>query len=405
MRDTGKASGETEESHWDTEEPSEDGSGAARVLCCPSMNTPEGRRDYFEELKTHPEWGPFFSEVQEVVVGEKIAEGGQAEIYVAEVTFKDGRKFKDSKQYGIRSEQYCNSEFIVKVMKDGCALQDLQRQWPKGMLLAHSRGQRLRGPLKFLSGGTLLKNEELNYRFAFVMDRLWGDLKKLIDLRMDHNNNQGPPFHIHQVKGIIRDIARDLRALQKNEITHKDIKASNVLIFRDKIDDVKSYTGRFRALLVDWECSEGVVGTGFWRAPEILRQMKDNVRCPKSVFTKESDVYSFAMMCYEMVTGRIPFEGHPASDYDIVLDGYRPKLPNDLDVGLASLIRRCWHADPAKRLSVNGVVPFILGTSYQMKQEISNFPVKQIDGMKHEFHRSTYVLNKCFRNPWYRTIL
>lgn len=82
---------------------------------------------------------------------------------------------------------------------------------------------------------------------------------------------------------------------------------------------------------VDYECSTGVVGTGFWRAPEILQQLKDGVPKSKIVFTKKSDVYSYGMTCFETVTGCIPFENYIRVRFtegcDLVLNGERPKLP------------------------------------------------------------------------------
>ena len=32
------------------------------------------------------------------------------------------------------------------------------------------------------------------------------------------------------------------------------------------------------------------------------------------VFSRAADAYSFGMTCYEILTGKLPFEGHPLSD-------------------------------------------------------------------------------------------
>lgn len=69
--------------------------------------------------------------------------------------------------------------------------------------------------------------------------------------------------------------------------------------------------GKFECLLSDYECSSEILGTRFSRAPEILlvlkQQRNDHVNA-KLAFTQEADVYSFAMTCYEILTGCIPFE-------------------------------------------------------------------------------------------------
>lgn len=51
-------------------------------------------------------------------------------------------------------------------------------------------------------------------------------------------------------------------------------------------------------------------GTGLWRVPEILQQLKDKVPTSELVFTNKCDVYSYGMTCYEVVGGRIPFEDY-----------------------------------------------------------------------------------------------
>ncbi len=38
------------------------------------------------------------------------------------------------------------------------------------------------------------------------------------------------------------------------------------------------------------------------------------------------DVYGFEMVCYELLTGLIPFQGHSLLDYKLVLSGGRPEL-------------------------------------------------------------------------------
>jgi len=67
----------------------------------------------------------------------------------------------------------------------------------------------------------------------------------------------------------------------------------------------------------------GVVRTTFWRALKIQQNEKACNITP-SLFTKEADVYSFATICYEMITNQLPFEGVKNNNYDLVLRGDRP---------------------------------------------------------------------------------
>lgn len=91
--------------------------------------------------------------------------------------------------------------------------------------------------------------------------------------------------------------------LHTYNIIHRDIKASNVVVSKPKEGDlVASEDCVMDVGVADWECSVGVVGSRFWRAPEILQQLKDKTPSCKVKFTKKVDVYSFAMICYEIVT-------------------------------------------------------------------------------------------------------
>ena len=302
-------------------------------------STKLANHEHFEMLKDHPEWGGFFKDIQ-VVLGEKINEGAQAEIYDAKVKFVDENWI----DYGY---------YAVKLMKGNRPLQDFQKQWPVGMLCNVSKDSD-KGPLMWIKGGTLI-----NDRFAFVMVRQWGDLRKYIDLKMQWNNNQGPPFeNLSFVADIMFCIARDMKELHtRYGIVHRDLKASNVLLWSTgaELPDKIPY---LKATVVDYECSIGVIGTGFWRAPEILQQLKVRIPSSELVISKMSDVYSYGMTCYEILTGCIPFEGS-TQDCDLVLQGNRPNLPSGDTFDhfyLTEIIKRCWEHEPLDRPTFSRIV-------------------------------------------------
>lgn len=116
-------------------------------------------------------------------------------------------------------------------------------------------------------------------------------------------------------------------------VLNRDIKASNVLLHI--VNDRYLYLH-----VIDYKCSVGLTGTGFWWVPKILEQVKRRVPNQELVW---HDVYSIGMMCYEVVTGCIPFEVHPPSGYNVVLCGGRPRLPRDLNPRLKEIIADCWQ--------------------------------------------------------------
>jgi serine/threonine protein kinase len=62
------------------------------------------------------------------------------------------------------------------------------------------------------------------------------------------------------------------------------------------------------------------------------------------------------MVCYELLTGLIPFDGHDRCDYDLILSGNRPALPRDLPEGVSKLVERCWEGNPQQRPEFTEIV-------------------------------------------------
>lgn len=286
-------------------------------------------------------------------LGPKIAEGGQAEIYDVES--------------GIDS---IRMDFVVKVFKKGYSLRHLQSQWPLNStpLLVNSA---------IIVAGTVLKDD----RFAFVMYKYWGDLRKLIDLKkMDqshHSNYHSPPFSHQQSISIMLQIANGMLQLHKKNIVHRDLKASNVLIACDvfkrnnPLDPCHRDT-EFTCAIADYECSAGVLGTGFWRAPEILVAVRDRQSCDlEEVFTSKADVYSFAMTCYEILTGCVPFEEVGAGDPEAVVKGTRPVLPHPMNSRVTELLCRCWHSNADERPDFAEIVG-VLEIAKRQNSELTN---------------------------------
>lgn len=282
--------------------------------------------------RRYPQSGEFFSAdlYGLVEVGKKIAEGAQAEIFEARISNDKPGKF------------------VLKVFKEGATVMDLQKQWPLEMLnrCADAAAYGMFSACSPVLGGLVLRNS----RFGFWMFRFAGDLRKLLDLRMERNNCQCAPLSDAELVRSMEDIARGMKGLHEDNIVHRDLKASNVLVTdregtKPEGVDCDAW---YRCFVADFECSVGVVGTGFWRAPEILQGVKDRKVTP-NLFTKEADVYSYAMTCYEMITGRLPFERVMRNDYDVVLREDRPNLPKETMPWIKELLSRCWHANPLKR--------------------------------------------------------
>jgi serine/threonine protein kinase len=168
-------------------------------------------------------------------------------------------------------------------------------------------------------------------------------------------------------------ISLGVLALHNNGILHRDLKAANILVVPNK-DWMKSEEeGLVTAFewcnlsikVGDYERSEDAMGTGFWRPPEVLPGSAD-----KRGWTREGDVYSFAMVCYEILTGRFPFEGELLSVYEPVLSGQRPELPAYVSKDMKKLLERCWDADQDKRPNfsvISSGIMYIFANEYGLE--------------------------------------
>jgi serine/threonine protein kinase len=290
---------------------------------------------------------PFFWDFGgRVEVGRRIGGGGQAEVYEA---LFDGHA----------------TDFVLKVFRSDTSLVQLQRLWATDMF---DYTKKVEGVLKGLESccrivsGTMLKDG----RFAFVMKRYWGDLRRAIDLQIvkDVKTCQNPPFPLSITVWIMYKIASGIVTLYYHgKCLHRDLKAANVLLDFD----IEKYiekgilgdNGDLDCDIADYETSEGVLGTGFWRAPEILCALKNkakNMLSNPKIWTEKVDVYSYAMTSYEVLTGCIPFQNHAINDYDGVIGGARPPLPDYIDLEIQELVRRCWHPEPSVRPTFKKIV-------------------------------------------------
>lgn len=100
-------------------------------------------------------------------------------------------------------------------------------------------------------------------------------------------------------------LALGLRNLHGSGIYHRDLKCNNILVKRSPEEMMNFQSGdmNFAIAISDFETSQDVQGTGFWRAPEVLQCLERQARV-SGIDWQAADIYSFGMTCYEILTGR-----------------------------------------------------------------------------------------------------
>ncbi len=148
---------------------------------------------------------------------------------------------------------------------------------------------------------------------------------------------------------IAHKLARALEYVHLRGIVHRDLKPSNVLI-----------SSRGEVKLTDFGIAKdadedhdtlGVVGSPAYMSPEQVLGDRLDFR---------SDLFSFGILFYEMLTNRRPFEEEPARTVmqKIRLDRYIPprRVRRDVPGALERILARCLEKNPAHRYPSTGLL-------------------------------------------------
>ncbi|KIM74323.1 hypothetical protein PILCRDRAFT_706883 [Piloderma croceum F 1598] len=193
------------------------------------------------------------------------------------------------------------------------------------------------------------------------------------------------------------DIAQGLEYLHGMQIVHGNLKGPNILISpsgRACLADTGQAAPKNIKDLLMTDTILGTEGTLKWRAPELLlAKSNDDTR----LVTQATDVYAFAMVCYEMFSGELPFRDF--SDQKLasaLVQGERPPRPfhplsrlRGLDDDMWDVVEVCWNQDAEKRLEASQVVECLrqfLRFVIDIRPPYSNMAPKSLMWYKQEDH-------------------
>ena len=202
----------------------------------------------------------------------KLGEGGMCVVYLA-----------NDRETG---QQVAIKVLLPRLMADAVSMARLRREADLGSKLAHRN----------VCHNIRLVESPDGFDFV-VMSFVQGDLLCERVVRA----GQVP---LGVVAGYVRDMCAGLAVAHALGIIHRDLKPENIMVVTDA-DDAE------RAVVMDFSLATApdvptltapglVVGTPEFMSPEQLRGATIDTR---------SDIYSLAFMVYELLTGKLPFDG------------------------------------------------------------------------------------------------
>ncbi len=149
-------------------------------------------------------------------------------------------------------------------------------------------------------------------------------------------------LNYRETLSIAIQVARGIQAAHANNIIHRDIKPQNIIISSEGKVKVTDF-GIARAASEDTIHSD-VMGSVHYSSPEQARN---------GYVSNRSDIYSLGIVMYEMVTGRVPFDGDSAVEVAIKHlqdEMVSPStIATDLPISLEKIILKCTQKSADRR--------------------------------------------------------
>ncbi|ABK61623.1 Stk1 family PASTA domain-containing Ser/Thr kinase [Clostridium novyi] len=242
---------------------------------------------------------------------QKIGEGGMAEVYKAKCHLLN--RFVAVKV--LKSQYSDDIEFVNKFKQEASSAASLSHNNIVGIYDIGSENN-------------------INY---IVMEYIDGKTLKQI---INENGSLGFNASID----IAIQIAKALECAHNNNIIHRDVKPHNILVTRDRNIKVTDFGIAKATSSVTITNSDKIIGSAHYISPE---QAKGRfVDC-------KTDIYSLGIILYEMVTGKVPYDGE--SPVSVALKHVQEELIPPIKVNpnipesLNKLILKAVEKEPYKR--------------------------------------------------------
>jgi eukaryotic-like serine/threonine-protein kinase len=142
---------------------------------------------------------------------------------------------------------------------------------------------------------------------------------------------------------VVLQMLRAARFAHRRGVIHRDLKPHNVILDEEGRAKVTDF-GIARAGASDMTLTGSIMGTAQYLSPE---------QAQGQAVSEASDLYAIGVVLYELLTGRVPFEGETAVTIALQHVSRAPRPPSTLNAAvpqaLDAIVLRALEKDPAAR--------------------------------------------------------
>lgn len=148
---------------------------------------------------------------------------------------------------------------------------------------------------------------------------------------------------------MLKSLAQGLEYLHRNNIAHGAIRPDSVAINQSNQAKWMNF-GLVQTSMISLTNLSKVEQAAHWQAPEVWQRHSQQ--------TTASDIYSFGLLLWTVLTKRFPYTAK-ISDERMkrrISTGFREDIPIELPESIRTLVSDCWQNDARKRPSMANVV-------------------------------------------------
>jgi serine/threonine protein kinase len=176
----------------------------------------------------------------------------------------------------------------------------------------------------------------------------------------------------NRITKVIVGIALAMRYLHSQEIIHCDLKPANILLdwnWNVRIADFDQSSVSNKTEIPSLSYADPFLQTVSLDFRYLAPECYDRCHLP------ESDVFSFGMILYELLTGQPGFPKELTQNkiaFRVILDDERPQIPEFVVPSARKLITDCWGKEPSDRLSFEEIVDRLKNIKFKVMPNVNS---------------------------------